>query len=71
MPPLAGDGPTKNEHEKTEDRPTWGGLLFNVNLLLNAAYLIGTLVLFAILFGPLLESWTASRDLVEWCPNED
>ena len=62
---------TKDEQEKTEEGPTWGGLLFNVNLLLNAAYLIGTLVLFATLFGPLLEAWTTSSDLIEWCPEEE
>ena len=44
-PRMSGGGTSKNEHEETKEGPTWGGLLFNVNLMLNAAYLIGTLAL--------------------------
>jgi hypothetical protein len=42
-----------------------------VNLLFNAAYLFGTLVLFATLFRPLLAVWTNSGVLVEWSPKEN
>ena len=37
-----------------------------MNIVLNAAYLLGTAALFAKYFGPLLVAWMTEGKLVEW-----
>lgn len=68
--PENGSAASQGANDASDAGPTWGGLIFNLNLLINAGYLIGTLVLFVTLFGPLLAAWASNKQLVEWSPKE-
>ena len=46
--------------------PTWEGLLFNLNLVQNLTYLLGSVIVFCFFFLPLLRHWSSHSDDKEW-----